>query len=46
MGLFKELWQAAVNLRGAIELAAYERYVLPIIFLRFLSRDSSDGEPS
>jgi type I restriction-modification system DNA methylase subunit len=46
MGLVKELWQAAVDLRGAIEPAAQERYVLPIIFLRFLSRDSSEGEPS
>jgi HsdM N-terminal domain len=32
-GLVKELWQAAVNLRGSID---YKRYVLPIIFLRFL----------
>jgi type I restriction enzyme M protein len=35
--LVKELWQAAVNLRGSIEPADYKRYVLPIIFLRFLS---------
>ena len=35
--LMKELWQAAVNLRGSIEPADYKRYVLPIIFLRFLS---------
>ena len=35
--LTKELWQAAVNLRGSIEPADYKRYVLPIIFLRFLS---------
>ena len=35
--LIKELWQAAVNLRGSIEPADYKRYVLPIIFLRFLS---------
>ena len=33
----KELWLAAVNLRGSIEPADYKRYVLPIIFLRFLS---------
>lgn len=33
----KELWEAAVNLRGSIEPADYKRYVLPIIFLRFLS---------
>ena len=35
--LLKELWQAAVNLRGSIEPSDYKRYVLPIIFLRFLS---------
>src|SRR6266849_493430 len=35
--LINELWQAAVNLRGSIEPADYKRYVLPIIFLRFLS---------
>jgi type I restriction enzyme M protein len=35
--LTAELWQAAVNLRGSIEPADYKRYVLPIIFLRFLS---------
>src|SRR3989337_1914624 len=37
MALVSELWQAAVNLRGSIEPADYKRYVLPIIFLRFLS---------
>jgi type I restriction enzyme M protein len=37
MALVRELWQAAVNLRGSIEPADYKRYVLPIIFLRFLS---------
>ena len=31
------MWEAAVNLRGSIEPADYKRYVLPIIFLRFLS---------
>lgn len=35
--LLKGLWEAAVNLRGSIEPADYKRYVLPIIFLRFLS---------
>src|SRR6476659_6835510 len=35
--LVKELWEAAVALRGTIEPADYKRYVLPIIFLRFLS---------
>jgi type I restriction enzyme M protein len=37
VNLTKELWQAAVTLRGSIEPADYKRYVLPIIFLRFLS---------
>lgn len=44
MALTKELWQAAVNLRGSIEPADYKRYVLPIIFLRSVNlaiRDSS-----
>jgi type I restriction enzyme M protein len=35
--LNKELFQAAINLRGSIEPADYKRYVLPVIFLRFLS---------
>ncbi len=35
--LLNELWEAAVALRGSIEPADYKRYVLPIIFLRFLS---------
>lgn len=35
--LIRQLWQAAVELRGSIEPADYKRYVLPIIFLRFLS---------
>jgi type I restriction enzyme M protein len=35
--LTQDLWQAAVSLRGAIEPPDYKRYVLPIIFLRFLS---------
>src|SRR4051794_12539177 len=35
--LLKGLWESAVNLRGAIEPADYKRYVLPLIFLRFLS---------
>lgn len=37
MGLIRELWQAAVGLRDSIEPADYKRYVLPLIFLRFLS---------
>src|SRR5688572_22536133 len=36
-GVLDELWEAAVTLRGSIEPADYKRYVLPIIFLRFLS---------
>jgi type I restriction enzyme M protein len=35
--LTRELFQAAVALRRTIEPADYKRYVLPIIFLRFLS---------
>src|SRR2546425_6403157 len=35
--LFQELWNTAVTLRGSIEPADYKRYVLPLIFLRFLS---------
>ena len=35
--LLKELWNTAVALRGSIEPADYKRYVLPLIFLRFLS---------
>src|SRR2546426_384974 len=37
VALIKELWQAAVSLRDSIEPADYKRYVLPLIFLRFLS---------
>ncbi len=33
----RKLWNAAVALRGSIEPADYKRYVLPLIFLRFLS---------
>lgn len=35
--LIKSLWESAVALRGSIEPADYKRYVLPLIFLRFLS---------
>jgi type I restriction enzyme M protein len=35
--LLRQLWEAAVHLRGSIEPADYKRYVLPLIFLRFLS---------
>ncbi len=37
IALTKELFQAAITLRGSVEPADYKRYVLPIIFLRFLS---------
>lgn len=37
MDLVKELWQAAVALRGTIEPAEYKRFVLPFILLRLLS---------
>ena len=36
VALTKELFQAAIVLRGSIEPADYKRYVLPVIFLRFL----------
>ena len=29
IALVRELWQAAVNLRGLVEPADYKRYVLP-----------------
>jgi len=35
--LLRELWNSAVALRGTIETPDYKRYVLPLIFLRFLS---------
>ena len=35
--LMRSLWESAVNLRGSIGPAEYKQYVLPIIFLRFLS---------
>lgn len=35
--LLKGLWEAATNLRGVVGPAEYKHYVLPIIFLRFLS---------
>ena len=37
VALTKELFEAAITLRGSVEPADYKRYVLPIIFLRFLS---------
>lgn len=36
-GLLNQLFQAAVKLRGSIEATDYKRYVLPLVFLRFLS---------
>jgi type I restriction enzyme M protein len=35
--LLDQLFQAAVKLRGSIEAPDYKRFVLPMIFLRFLS---------
>lgn len=35
--LDRQLFQAAIELRGSIEPSDYKRYVVPIIFLRFLS---------
>ncbi len=35
--LLQSLFEAAVELRGSIEPSDYKRYVLPLIFLRFLS---------
>ena len=32
-----ELWQTAVNLRGTVAPAEYKRYVLPLLFMRYLS---------
>jgi type I restriction enzyme M protein len=43
--IIKELWQAAVTLRGSIEPAEYKRMVLPIIFLRFLSLRAEHRRP-
>ena len=33
----KELWEAAVSLRGNVAPADYKHYVLPLLFLRYLS---------
>ncbi len=33
----RELWDAAVNLRGTVSPADYKHYVLPLLFLRYLS---------
>jgi type I restriction enzyme M protein len=32
-----ELWQTAVNLRGTVAPAEYKRFVLPLLFMRYLS---------
>jgi hypothetical protein len=39
----KGLWDAAVRLRGNIAPADYKHYVLPLLFLRYLS-NMSEGE--
>ena len=36
--LENELWQTAVNLRGTVAPADYKHYVLPLLFMRYLSR--------
>lgn len=33
----RELWGAAVNMRGTVAPADYKHYVLPLLFLRYLS---------
>jgi len=33
----RELWQTAVNLRGTVAPAEYKNYVLPLLFMRYLS---------
>ncbi len=43
--MVQELWQAAVTLRGSIEPAEYKRFVLPLLFLRFLSLASERRRP-
>ena len=35
--LENELWQTAVNLRGTVAPADYKHYVLPLLFMRYLS---------
>jgi type I restriction enzyme M protein len=32
-----ELWQTAVSLRGTVAPAEYKNYVLPLLFMRYLS---------
>ncbi len=44
--LTKQLWQAAVELRGSIEPADYKRYVLPIIFCAFYQCAMNVAAPS
>ncbi len=33
----RELWDPAVNMRGTVSPADYKHYVLPLLFLRYLS---------
>ena len=33
----RELWETAVTLRGTVALGDYKHYVLPLLFLRYLS---------
>lgn len=37
INFIQQLWESAVALRGSIEPSDYKRYVLPLIFLRYLS---------
>ena len=37
IGFEKDLWEAAVQLRGNIAPADYKHFVLPLLFLRYLS---------
>ena len=33
----RELWETAVTLRGTVSPGDYKHYVLPLLFLRYLS---------
>lgn len=37
IGFERELWEAAVQLRGTVAPSDYKHYVLPLLFLRYLS---------
>jgi hypothetical protein len=46
VSLTKELFQAAITLRGSVEPADYKRYVLPIIFCGFSRCGTTAGARS